>query len=332
MCCGANLPAVRLNKLTTYRPEYLWRDNCRGIAPQRLVQWLFYRNGRFVLSTPYAATTAALAIGTGSTYSNLNASPADITTYLVNNGIPVVAGDVIDIRVRIKNCDNEIALSNYHRIIAASVLPTCNCNLIRAYATGQTGTIATPPPGFVAVGGQLLFVNGLITDGTVRDALVATDELMYVTLSGGCTDAFRLDTVTGQTGNVTVPAGFLAAVPNSSEWIIARNGVIQSGVTVAGNLVTPSDPSDPSDTWLFLGLTGGDCGLTQVSVSALAFGPTVALPTGYSAANIAKFIPIRNGVAMYDAANSVSGYTISGATITVETDFNNELVTLITIN
>lgn len=332
MCCGTNMPAVKLTKEITYRPEYLWRDTCRGIGQQRFVQWCFYRNGRIAWITPYAAPTASLPIGTGSTYSNMNATPLDISTYLVTNGIPVVAGDIIDIRVRIKNCQNELALSNYIRIIGVNVNVTeCFCDLIRAYATGQTGLTPTPPGGYTAVGGELVFVNGVLTDGALDEPLVSTDEIMWVTLSGACTDTLRIDNVTAQTGNVTVPAGFITAVPNNLEWLVFRNGILQNTYSVSGSTLTPNDASDPSEAWTFVGLTGGDCALSQVSVSASASGATVALPSGYSATNVAKFIPVRNGLAMYDAANSTSGYSVSGSTITAETDFNNELVTIIAI-
>ncbi len=330
-CCGSK-PRVSLIKTAAYRPIIDWHDRCTSSTPVRQIQWLFYRNGTFVYSTAYGVPTAPLSIGSGSTYSLLHATEAEIVTFLVGQGISIEGREIIEIRVRIKNCDKETALSNPIRFSAPAVMETCNCDFVTGYDTRQTGLTPVPPVTFTPVGGQLLFVNGLLTDGTLVDPLVNSDELMWLTLSGGCDDAFEVASATGFTGDVTVPSGFLAAVPNSTDWMVARNGVIQTGISYASGDITPSAPSDPNDIWVFAGLTGGDCAFLTESVSENYTGSSVNLPPGYSASNADRFIPVRNGVVMYAAAQSISGYTISGTVLIPETAFLNEEVWLISIS
>jgi hypothetical protein len=330
-CCGSK-PRVTLLKNASYRPMIDWHDRCASGTPPRQLQWLFYRNGSFVYSTTYGQLTDSLPIGSGSTYSILNATEVEIVTFLVGQGITINTGDFIQIRVRIRNCDKEFAISNAIGFSAPVIIvPACTCDFVRAYDIRQTGTNPIPPVGFTPVGGQLFFVNGLLTDGNITDPLVNEDELMWLTLSGGCDDSFEIATVNNAIGNVTVPPGFLSAVPNSAGWLVARNGVIQSGFTYSIGQIIPDTPSAPDDVWLFVGLTGGDCTFITVPVNAFAVGATLNLPGGYSATNQARFLPIRDGVVMYNAANSEDGYTLSGSVLTAVTPFTNEEVWLLAI-
>ena len=330
-CCGSK-PRVKLLRTTAFRPEYGWHDTCRPGTPARQVQWLFYRNGQFVCSTAYGAPTDPLAIGSGSNYSWLNATDADIVSFLIGQGVTTDTGDFIQVRVRIRNCDNERAISNPIGLIAPDVSATCTCSFVRAYDNRQTGTNPVPPVGFTPVGGQLFFVNGLLAEIPLTDPLINDDELLWLTLSGGCEDSFATASTTGATGNVTVPGGFITAVPDSTRWIVTRNGIIQSGFGFSfGTTLVPSVPSEPEDEWTFIGLTGGDCSLITVPVSGSATGSSINLPSEYSAANASKFIPVRGGLLMYESAGSESGYTISGSTLVPDVPFDQEEIWLIAI-
>ncbi|MBK9338861.1 MAG: hypothetical protein IPM98_20925 [Lewinellaceae bacterium] len=135
-----------------------WNDNNRCPAgAQRLLQWRFYKNKVLVFSTPFGAPTDALSIGTGSTYLYLNATNSQITAYLISQGVSISETDTICIEVRLKNCQNEYAVSNKICFAAETVEEACTCEFATAFDSGQTGNTATPPVGYSANGGQLVF-------------------------------------------------------------------------------------------------------------------------------------------------------------------------------
>ncbi len=314
MCCGAK-PIVKLirNPSLSFVPFINWKDGRCVFPRSRVIRWQFFVNGVLRYSTAFATPLSSLPIGTGSTYSSLNATNGQITDYLGTLGITVNVGDFVGVRVEIRNCDRETATSNTILFVAESVGPACLCDFSRTYSIGS-GTI-TPSPG-----GQVAFINGLLNATPLVNPVEAGDEFMVLALSGLCGDTFQVNAQTNQTGNVTVPAPFLAAVPNAANWIVARNGQIQSTYSpVLGfTAITPVIPSEPSDEWLFVGLTGGDCAFVNIAGSSSASGTSLALPAQLSAANAAKWLPVKNGLAMYAAGNSVSGYSVSGNTITFE--------------
>ena len=102
-CCSNKKPRVRLVRKALISASPTWNDNDRCPAgTQRLVQWRFYKNKALVFATPFGAPTDTLGIGTGSTYLYLNATNAQITAYLVSQGVVLLNSDMVCIEVQIK--------------------------------------------------------------------------------------------------------------------------------------------------------------------------------------------------------------------------------------
>jgi hypothetical protein len=313
MCCGRK-PVVKLIRtLLSFRPTISWADG-RCVYPKtRQIKWVFYINGSLAYSTPYNILTTMLPIGTGSTYGNMVASNTEIVDYLIGQGFSVPVNSFVQVRVNVRNCDGETATSNPVGFISTAAPSLCLCDFTRTYSVGSV--VIAP-----SVGGQVAFINGLLNAVPITNTIDVSDEIMVLSLSGTCGDVFETGSVTTQIGNVTVPPAFLAACPDPTKWMVSRNGVLQSAWTpVFGfGAITPSSPSLTDDQWLFVGLSGGDCGFKTILGSTSANGTTIPLPIQLSASNAAKWFPVKNGVSLYNAANSVSGYTVSGNNITFE--------------
>ena len=292
-------------------------DNSCPSGTQRLLQWRFYKNKVLVFSTTFGAPTDPLDIGTGSTYLYLNATNAQVTAYLISQGVSISETDTICIEVRLKNCQNEYAVSNKICFAAEVAESDCTCEFATTFDSGQTGNTATPPIGYSANGGQLVFSNGLMNpegeDFTLMP-LESSDNLAWVTLDEGCDAAIAMEEVTGQTGTVEVPAAFTGL--SSTDYLVFRNGAAQRNFFVlAGNLTPSGAASEAEDRWHFVRLQGGSdgCKLSRLTISASGTGVIFNLPSGYSASNPAKWLLFVNELLQYPTTN----YTVSGSQITL---------------
>lgn len=319
MCCGKK-PVVKLIRtLLSFLPIITWADGRCVFPKTRQIRWVFYINGSLSYSTPYRDLSTILPIGTGSTYGNMVASNTEIVDFLIGQGFAVPVNTFIQVRVYVRNCDSEIAMSNPVGFISTAAPSLCLCDFTRTYSVG-TPTIVP------SASGEVAFINGLMNAVPIVNTIDVSDEIMILALSGTCGDVFETGSATAQVGNVTVPPAFLTACPDPTKWIVSRNGVLQSGWTPVSGFasITPSSPSITDDQWLFVGLSGGDCALKTIPGSSSANGTTIPLPFQLSAANAAKWFPVKNGVSLYNAANSVSGYSVSGSNITFEDALAND--------
>ena len=317
-CCSNKKPRVRLIRKALFWAIPTWNDNDRCPAgAQRFLQWRFYKNKALVFSTPFGAPTEGLSIGTGSTYLYLNATNAQITSYLVSQSVALSDSDTICMEVQIKNCQNEYAGSNKVCFAAEVVEEACTCEFATAFDSGQSGNTATPPLGYAANGGQLVFSNGLMNPEGEDFSLMpleSGDNLAWVTLDEGCDAAIEMEEVTGQTGTVEVPAAF-TGLP-SADYLVFRNGAAQRSFTVSSGNLTPSGAaSEAEDRWHFVRLQGGSDGCTfrRLTISASGTGTTFSLPSGYSASNQAKWLLFVNELLQYPTTN----YTVSGSQVTL---------------
>lgn len=317
-CCSNKKPRVRLVRKALFSAISTWNDNNRCPAGvQRLLQWRFYKNKVLVFSTPFGVPVDTLGIGTGSTYLYLNVTNAQITAYLISQGVSISETDTICIEVRLKNCQNEYAVSN--KICFAAEVPedACTCEFATAFDSGQTGNTATPPPGYAANGGQLVFSNGLMNPEGEDFSLMpleSSDNLAWVTLDEGCDAAIEMEAATGQTGTVEVPAAF-SGLP-STDYLVFRNGAAQRSFTLSsGNLTPIGAASEATDRWHFIRLQGGadGCKLSRLTISASGTGATFNLPSGYSASNQGKWLLFVNELLQYPTTH----YTVSGSQITL---------------
>lgn len=315
-CCCNKLPRVSLSRKAIFRATVHWNDNnkCTG-AHQRQVQWQFFRNKTLVYSTAFASPTAALPIGTNSSYLYLNASNQQLVAFLIGQSVSLSEGDRICVQVRARNCQNEYATSNKICFNAEIPLSDCTCSFVAAFDSGQSGDTANPPGGYLASGGQLVFSNGLYNpEGEDFSAmlLVENDQLAWVTLDEDCASEFNVAEVTGVTGNVPIPGGFTGLA--ATDYLLFRNGACQRAFSVSGSNLTPSGPpSEASDRWHFVQLTGGSCTLQRITMNAAATGTTSNLPSGYSAANSDKWLLFVNELLQYPSVN----YSVSGNQITL---------------
>jgi len=317
-CCSNKKPRIRLVRKALFSAIPTWNDNNRCPAgAERLLQWRFYKNKVLVFSTPFGAPTDALGIGTGSTYLYLNATNAQITAYLIAQGVSISETDTICIEVRLKNCQNEYAISNNFCFVAEVVDSDCTCEFAIAFDNGQTGNTAIPPVGYATNGGQLVFSNGLMNpegeDFTLLP-LESSDNLAWVTLDEGCDAAIAMEEVTGQTGTVEIPAAFTGL--SSADYLVFRNGAAQRNFSVlAGNLTPIGAASEVEDRWHFVRLQGGadGCKLSRLTISASGSGTTFSLPSGYSASNQGKWLLFVNELLQYPTTN----YTVSGSQVTL---------------
>jgi hypothetical protein len=317
-CCSNKKPRVRLVRKALFSAIPTWNDNNRCPAgTQRLLQWRFYKNKVLVFATPFAAPTDALGIGTGSTYLYLNATNAQITTYLLAQGVLIAETDTICIEVRLKNCQNEYAVSNKICFAAEVVESACTCEFATSFDTGQAGNTATPPIGYSVHGGQLVFSNGLMNpegEDFTQMPLESSDNLAWVTLDEGCDAAIEMEEVAEQTGTVEVPAAFTDL--SDSDYLVFRNGAAQRTFTISSGNLTPSGAaSEVEDRWHFVRLQGGadGCKLSRLTISASGSGTTFSLPSGYSASNQGKWLLFVNEILQYPTTN----YTVSGSQVTL---------------
>ena len=317
-CCSNKKPRVRLVRKALFSAIPTWNDNNRcPVGAQRVLQWRFYKNKVLVFSTPFGAPTDALSIGTGSTYLYLNATNSQITAYLISQGVSIAETDIICIEVRLKNCQNEYAVSNKICFAAEAVEEACTCEFSTAFDSGQTGNTATPPLGYAANGGQLVFSNGLMNAEGEDFSLMpleSSDNLAWITLDEGCDAAIEMEEVTGQTGTVEVPAAFTGL--SSTDYLVFRNGAAQRNFSVlAGNLTPSGAAGEVEDRWHFVRLQGGadGCKLSRLTISASGTGTTFNLPSGYSASNQAKWLLFVNELLQYPTTN----YTVSGNQVTL---------------
>ena len=325
-CCGSpkvTLKAHRtgsgVNRLTA---TFTWSDsNCR-FGGTRRVRWEFYKDGVLVHALAYAAPTAAAPIGLNSTYTQLNTDPAEIEAYLADQGVEFEAGDMLTVKVRIRNCKNLRAVSNAVSFVATGTAANCDCTFVRGYTTGQTGTEAADPDDYEANGGVMVFRNGLANHAVndfSEDPLEAADLLTFVTLDQDCPGAFGTMIVTGAVGTVPVPAGFTTLA--ETEYLVFRNGVLQSDFTLAGGNLTPVGAvSEAADTWFFVRLANGDgCMFGRELISNSASGSTVELPSGYTASNQSSWLLFVNGLLQDPNPSGAAAYTVSGSTVTFTT-------------
>lgn len=317
-CCSNKKPRVRLARKALFSAIPTWNDNNRCPAgAQRLLQWRFYKNKTLVFATPFAAPTASLGIGSGSTYLHLNATNSQITAYLISQDIALSNSDTICVEVQIKNCQNEYAFSNKICFATEVVESACTCEFATAYDIGQSGNTATPPIGYSANGGQLVFSNGLMNpegEDFTQMPLESSDNLAWVTLDEGCDATIEMEEVTGQTGTVEVPAAFTGL--SSTDYLVFRNGAAQRNFSVlASNLMPSGAASEAEDRWHFVRLQGGTdgCKLSRLTISTSATGATFNLPSGYSASNQAKWLLFVNELLQYPTTN----YTVSGSQVTL---------------
>jgi hypothetical protein len=335
-CCGN--PTVRLTRRATIQPSIRWADNCTVQPAQRQIQWAFRVNGVTRYLTAWGVPTAALSIGSGSTYSVLNGTNQQIVDFLVGQGVSVVAGNTIEVYVNIRNCERERATSNTVRFVApAPSSSSCDCSWVFGYTSGQTGNTAVPPGGYVLTGGELVTANGMLNPNGrnyAANPLSPADELAFVTLDSGCAESLTIVNATGLTGaSIPVPLALSAQAANQN-MIVVRNGAFElvNGVSFGNVALNPSvGPALATDQFTFFALTVGDCVLETVVVGLAANGLTISLPSGYTAANQNKWLLVRTGLLGYDAAQSVSGYSVVGSTVTFETALSGEDVWLIAI-
>lgn len=317
-CCSNKKPRVRLVRKALFSAIPTWNDNNRCPAgAQRLLQWRFYKNKTLVFSTPFGAPTDALSIGAGSTYLYLNATNAQITTYLISQGVSISEIDTICIEVRLKNCQNEYAVSNKICFAAEAVEEACTCEFATAYDIGQSGNTAEPPGGYSANGGQLVFSNGLMNPEGEDFSLLpleSSDNLAWVTLDEGCDAAIEIEEATGQTGTVDVPAAFTGL--SSADYLVFRNGAAQRNFSVLASNLTPiGTASEAEDRWHFVRLQGSadGCKFSRLTISASGNGTSFNLPSGYSASNQGKWLLFVNELLQYPGLN----YSVTGSQVTL---------------
>lgn len=318
-CCCNKKPRVRLIRKAVFSAIPTWNDNnrCNAGGTQRVLQWRFYKNKILVYSTPFAASAASLDIGTGSTYLYLNASNAQITAFLVGQGISLSDSDTVCVEVRVRNCQNEYGISNKVCFTAEPIESECTCTFATAFDSGQTGNTADPPGGYSANGGELVFSNGLMNpegnDFTLMP-LVAGDNLAWVTLDEACDATIEIEEVTGETGTVEVPSGFAGL--SASDYLVFRNGAAQRSFSVSGGNLTPAgSASESADRWHFVRLQGGadSCKFSRLTINASGSGTTFNLPSGYTASNQTKWLLFVNELLQYPITN----YTVSGSEVTL---------------
>lgn len=296
------------------------------------MQWRFYKNKTLVFQTPFAAPEDVLAIGTGSTYLHLNATNAQITAYLVSQSVVLSNSDTVCVEVQIKNCQNERARSNKICFAAEVAESACTCEFATAFDSGQTGNTATPPIGYSANGGHLVFSNGLMNpEGEDFSAmpLDAGDNLAWVTLDENCDATIEMEEVTGQTGTVEVPAAF-AGLP-VSDYLVFRNGAAQRTFSVsADNLTTNGPASEATDLWHFVRLQGSSdgCTFSRLTISASGNGTSFTLPAGYSSANQAKWLLFVNELLQYPTLN----YSVSGSQVALTVAADADHLWIVVIN
>ena len=316
-CCCNKPPVVRLTHNSVFLANISnWNDNniCRGAA-SRQMRWSFRLNGHLVYQTPYGLPTDTLGIGTNSTYQFLNATALEISEFIQAQGETVQDGDIIGISFTVRNCQNETTTSNIIRIVAILPDELCDCSLQVETDSGQTGNLATAPSGFTT--SFLVFRNGLLNYAGLdfsADPLVSADELLFMQLTG-CAASLRAQTVTGATGNVPLPSGAVGL--SASQFLLFRNGLLQRAYTVSGSNAVPSTASEAADRWLFVSIQDSTVGCTfGVRVINSSFtGSTFALPSGFTAANQDKWLPVVNGVVLSPGV----GYTVSGSNVTLTT-------------
>jgi len=331
-CCSNKEPRVRLVRKALFSAFPTWNDNDRcPVGKQRLVQWRFYKNKALMFQTPFAAPENALAIGTGSTYLHLNATNAQITAYLISQSVVLSNSDTVCVEVQIKNCQNESARSNKICFAAEVAESACTCEFAIAFDSGQTGNTATPPIGYSANGGQLVFSNGLMNaEGEDFSAmpLDAGDNLAWVTLDENCDATIEMEEATGQTGTVEVPATF-TGLP-ASDFLVFRNGAAQRTFSVSAGNLTPNGPaSESTDRWHFVRLLDVDgCKLSRLTISASGSGPTFTLPAGYSASNQAKWLLFVNELLQYPGMN----YSVAGSQVALTVAADADQVWIVVIN
>lgn len=335
MCCCNLPPQVVLTRKMVFRAHPTWNDqDCVGFGgAQRQMQWVFYVNGRFRHQTAYATPTTPLPFGSGTNWV-VNATDEQITDYLIGVGLTVAEGDLIEVRVRIRNCEGQTALSNPIRLLAQLPSVDCECEFLTEYQSGITGDEATLPGEFT--GQFFAFRNGLLNhlgNDFTAQPLEETDELMFATLSG-CAATLDLEIVSEETGTVTVPGAFSGLA--ASQYLLFRNGVMQRGYLQAAGQVTPADSaSDPTDEWLFARLENAiaGCTFTILSVGSGVSGATVTLPGGYNSTNQPDWILVRNGLVMYPNAGSDFGYSVSaGGIVTPTVPFSADTLWLVIIS
>jgi len=295
-----------------------WNDNDRcPFGTLRLLQWRFYKNKALVFSTAFGAPAATLDIGNGSTFLYLNATNGQITTYLIAQGVPISETDTICVEVRLKNCQNEYAVSNKICFTAQVEESVCTCEFATAFDSGQTGDTATPPVGYLANGGQLVFSNGLMNPEGEDFSLLpleGDDQLAWVTLGEGCDATIETEEVSGQIATVEVPAAF-AGLP-ATEYVLFRNGGAQRAFAVSsGNLTPNGAASQAEDRWHFVRLQDGSNGCTfrRLTISASGSGTVFNLPAGYSAFNQGKWLLFVNELLQYPTLN----FTVAGSQVTL---------------
>ncbi len=331
-CCSNKKPRVRLVQKALFSAIPTWNDNnrCPGGA-QRLLQWRFYKNKALVFSTPFAAPTASVDIGTGSTYLHLNATNGQITAYLISQDVVLSGSDTICIEVQIKNCQNEYAFSNKICFAAEVVESACTCEFATAFDNGQTGNTAIPPVGYSANDGELVFSNGLMNPEGNDFSLMpleSSDNVAWVTLDEGCDAAIEMEEVSEASGIVPVPDGFVA-LP-ASDYLLFRNGAAQRTFTVlAGTLTPDSAASEAEDRWHFVRLQGGSdgCKFRRRTISASGSGTNFNLPAGYSASNQGKWLLFVNELLQYPGLN----YSVAGSQVTLEEAASGDQIWIVAI-
>lgn len=317
-CCCNKKPRVRLTRKAVFSAFPTWNDNNRcPSGAQRLLQWRFYKNKALVYSTPFAVATSSLGIGTGSTYLYLNATNAQITAFLVGQGVSLSNSDTVCVEVRVRNCQNEYGVSNKVCFTAEPVESVCTCTFATAFDSGQTGDTSDPPGGYEVNGGELVFSNGLMNPEGNDFALMpldSSDNLAWVTLDEVCDATIEIAEVTGETGTVEVPTAF-AGLP-STDYLVFRNGAAQRSFSVSSGNLTPSgSASEAEDRWHFVRLQGGadGCKFSRLTITPSGSGITVSLPSGYTASNQSKWLLFVNELLQYPTIN----YTASGSQVTL---------------
>jgi|GEM_PF-5182611 len=316
--CGNKPPVLRLTRRTVYQVVNLvWNDRnkCAGAPTQRRLRWNFYRKGNLIYQTAFGATGASLPIGNGSTYLYLNATPAEISAYLVAQMVSISQGEVLTIRVQAVNCDAEYGLSNPLLFQASIPVSACDCVYNRTEVTGLTGNSASLPGSLNGTNGILAFKNGVLNYGGLNftgNALESTDQVQFVTIEN-CTTALTISSVvTGITGgSVPIPSAFLPL--SSTQYMVFRNGLLQRTIAVlAGNIVLEGNLSVAEDEWLFVALNTNPalgCVFGKITIGANISGATAMLPSTYSASNQNKWLLFRNGVLQHPG----NAYTVSGS-------------------
>lgn len=321
-CCNKN-PSVTLTRKTVFFAKVTWNDaGCTGGASRQL-RWHFYVNGLLKYSTLWGLATAPLPIGTGSTYTAINATGEILTQYLRDQqAVAIESGDTIKVIVEARNCQNETAFSNPVFLTADVAESDCDCEFETFFITGQTGD--TSDNEGVPTNGILVFRNGQLnyamfdfSDGE----LVVEDEVVFVT-PVNCDSEIITEEVTGESGTVPIPSSFSGL--NLGEYLLFRNGAWQYGYSQSAGSVAPSiAPSEPDDRWLFVRLDSDDgCRFGSQLVIANKTGSTFTLPAGYTASNQQDWILMRGPLLMHP--DSASGYDVTGSTVTLDVPADGE--------